>query len=42
MYLPGVDELTHIIRKDQFAIDGAITMSCADKFYTLAGQIRTV
>jgi hypothetical protein len=38
--LAGV-ELMHMIRKDQFAIDGAATMSFADQFYVL-GQIRPV
>ena len=39
--LTGV-ELMHIIRKDQFAIDGATAMSFADQFYALAGKIRPV
>jgi putative transposase len=39
--LAGV-ELMHMIRKDQFAIDGATAMPFADQFYALAGQIRPV
>ena len=39
--LAGV-ELMHMIRKGQFAIDGANTMPFADQFYALAGQIRPV
>ena len=35
-------ELMHMIRKDQFAIDGATAMSFADQFYALAGKIRPV
>jgi len=37
--LAGV-ELMHMIRKGQFAIDGAATMSVADQFYALAGLDR--
>lgn len=37
--LAGV-ELMHMIRKGQFAIDGADTMSVADQFYALAGLDR--
>jgi transposase-like protein len=37
--LAGI-ELMHMIRKGQFAIDGAASMSFADQFYALAGQIR--
>lgn len=33
-------ELMHMIRKGQFAIDGANAMSFADQFYALAGQVR--
>jgi len=36
--LAGV-ELMHMIRKGQFAIDGAGT-SVADQFYALAGLVR--
>jgi transposase-like protein len=39
--LAGV-ELMHMIRKGQFAIDGADAMSFADQFYALAGQVRPV
>lgn len=39
--LAGI-ELMHMIRKDQFAIDGVDTMSFADRFYALAGQVRPV
>ena len=39
--LAGI-ELMHMIRKDQFAIDGVDTMSFADQFYALAGQVRPV
>ncbi len=39
--LAGV-ELMHMVRKGQFAIDSAATMSFADQFYALAGQVRTV
>ena len=39
--LAGI-ELMHMIRKDQFVIDGAETMSFADRFYALAGQVRPV
>ena len=39
--LAGID-LIHMLRKDQFAIDGVDTMSFADRFYTLAGQVRPV
>jgi len=37
--LAGV-ELIYMIRKGQFAIDGAATMSVADQFYALAGLDR--
>lgn len=37
--LTGI-ELMHMIRKGQFAIDGAATMSVADQFYALAGLDR--
>jgi transposase-like protein len=37
--LAGI-ELMHMIRKNQFAIDNGNTMSFADQFYALAGQIR--
>ena len=39
--LAGV-ELMHMIRKDQFAFDGAAAMSFADQFYAMAGQVRSV
>jgi len=39
--LAGI-ELMHMIRKGQFAIDGATTMSAADQFYALAGLVRPV
>jgi putative transposase len=39
--LAGV-ELMHMIRKSQFAIDGADKMSFADQFYALAAQVRPV
>lgn len=39
--LAGV-ELMHMIRKGQFAINGADTMSFADQFYVLTGKIRPV
>lgn len=39
--LAGV-ELMHMIRKNEFAIDGADTMSFADQFYALAGMARPV
>ena len=35
-------ELIHMIRKGQFAIDGADAMSFADQFYALAGMVRSV
>ena len=37
--LAGI-ELMHMIRKGQFAIDGAATMLVADQFYALAGLDR--
>ena len=37
--LAGI-ELIHMIRKGQFVIDGADTMSFADQFSTLAGMVR--
>ncbi len=39
--LAGI-ELTHMIRKGQFEIDGADAMSFADQFFTLAGIVRPV
>jgi putative transposase len=39
--LAGI-ELIHMIRKGQFAINGAEAMSFADQFSTLAGVVRTV
>jgi len=39
--LAGI-ELIHMIRKDQFAIDGANAMSFADRFSALAGLVRPV
>jgi putative transposase len=39
--LAGI-ELIHMIRKGQFAIDGAETMSFADQFFALAGMVRPV
>lgn len=39
--LAGI-ELRHMIRKGQFAIDGAEAMSIADQFSALAGIIRPV
>ena len=39
--LAGI-ELMHMIRKGQFAMEGSETMSFADQFYALAGQIRPV
>jgi hypothetical protein len=39
--LAGI-ELVHMIRKGQFAIDGADTMSLSDQFSTLAGMVRPV
>jgi hypothetical protein len=32
----------HMIRKEQFAIDGADSMSFADQFSALAGMVRQV
>jgi putative transposase len=32
----------HMIRKGQFAIDGADAMSLANQFYALAGTVRPV
>jgi transposase-like protein len=37
--LAGI-ELMHMIRKNQFVIDGADTMSFADQFHALAGKVR--
>lgn len=37
--LAGI-ELMHIIRKGQFVINGADSMSFADQFYVLAQQVR--
>ena len=39
--LAGI-ELMHMIRKGQFATDGADMTSFADQFYALAGQVRPV
>ena len=39
--LAGV-ELMHMIRKNQFAINGTDAMSFADQFYDLAGKVRPV
>ncbi len=39
--LAGI-ELAHMIRKGQFAIDGADAMWVADEFSTLAGMVRPV
>jgi len=39
--LAGI-ELMHMIRKDQFRIEGVARTSFADQFYALAGQIRPV
>ena len=39
--LAGI-ELMHMIRKEQFEIDGSNMMSFADQFYALAGQVRPV
>ena len=39
--LAGI-ELIHMIRKGQFAIDGADAMSFADQFYALPGMVRPV
>jgi putative transposase len=39
--LAGI-ELMHMIRKGQFAIDGAEAMSFADQFSVLAGMVRPV
>jgi putative transposase len=39
--LAGI-ELIHMIRKGQFAINGAEAMSFADQFSTLAGVVRSV
>jgi len=39
--LAGI-ELIHMIRKDQFAIDGADAMSFAEQFSALAGLVRPV
>lgn len=39
--LAGI-ELIHMIRKGQFAIDGAEAMSFADQFSILAGMVRPV
>ena len=37
--LAGI-EFMHMIRKGQFAIDGAAAMSFAEQFYAMAGKIR--
>jgi len=37
--LAGI-ELMHMIRKGQGAIPGCESLSCAEQFYTLAGQVR--
>ena len=39
--LAGI-ELMHMIRKNQFRIEGVTRTSFADQFYALAGQIRPV
>ena len=39
--LAGI-ELMHMIRKDQFLLEGCIELSFAEQFYALAGQIRPV
>lgn len=39
--LAGI-ELMHMIRKNQFRIEGVTRISFADQFYALAGQIRPV
>ena len=39
--LAGI-ELIHMIRKGQFAIDGADVMSFAEQFSALAGMVRPV
>ena len=39
--LAGI-ELMHMIRKGQFATNGANEMSFVDQFYALAGQVRPV
>ena len=39
--LAGI-ELMHMIRKGEFANDGADAMSFADQFYALAGMVRPV
>lgn len=39
--LAGI-ELMHMVRKGQFATDGAAVVSFADQFYALAGQFRPV
>jgi putative transposase len=39
--LAGI-ELIHMIRKGQFAINGAEAMSLADQFYAMAGVVRPV
>jgi len=39
--LAGI-ELMRMIRKGQFAIDGAASMSVADQFYALVGLVRPV
>jgi len=40
--LPAGIELMHMIRKDQFRIEGVSRTSCADRFYALAEKIRPV
>lgn len=37
--LAGI-ELIHMIRKGQFATDGAVVRSSVDQFYALAGEVR--
>jgi len=39
--LAGI-ELMHMIHKGQFTVDNANSMSFADQFYALAGQVRPV
>jgi putative transposase len=40
--VPAGIELIHMIRKDQFANDGADAMSFTDQFSALAGIVRPV
>ena len=41
-YVLASIELMHMIRKGQFATDGADMTLFADQFYALAGQVRPV